>query len=504
MTAGERGRVLIVDDEVLIRQGVKHYLNWEQEGFEVVGEASHGAEALEMIEVVNPHIIITDIAMPIMDGEELTRIVKERYPSIEVIVLSSYGDFDYVRSTFQSGVVDYILKPKLDAEGLLNVLKKAASRIPSLKSVDKPVDASPSIEQIITKLISGYQADYDTAQLSTAFPNPRFCLLGVNLKSGQAELPDDVKKKMTTGLTEQSYSFYFEKNIVVVNGDDFSRLIPFAKNLAESEAGLRFALTEEFADFSKIGAVYKEELLLLLNYQFYFPEQLVLTKQDLPVLPPKLEKFNLDWFTSEFKRQHFESAFDYLQEHVTVLSTCYTTDVYEYKSFFGNIIFNILILLSNMEYDVKELEQAKYTYFKAFEDAQSAVEAVEQLAEFIAEAKKAIHTSAFQPENDQIKKILDYLNDHYTEPLTLTGVAQYFHFNPSYLSSYFSTHHGEGFIEYLNRVRIEEATKLLIQGTARISEISGMVGYSDHSYFCKVFKKIKGLSPSQFRRKQLM
>ncbi|ULT56630.1 response regulator transcription factor [Neobacillus drentensis] len=504
MTAGERGRVLIVDDEVLIRQGIKHYLNWEQEGFEVVGEASHGVEALEMIEVVRPHIIITDIAMPIMDGEELTRIVKERFPSIEVIVLSSYGDFDYVRSTFQSGVVDYILKPKLDAEGLLNVLKKAASRIPSLKSADRPVDGNPSIEQMITKLISGYQADYDSAQLSAAFPNPRFCLLGVNLKSGQAELPNDVKKKMTTGLTEHNYSFYFEKKIVVVNGEDFSRLIHFAKNLAESEAGLRFALSEEFVDFSKIGNVYKEELFPLLNYQFYFPEQRILTKEDLPKLPPKFENFNLDWFTSEFKRQHFESAFDYLQEHVNALSACYTTDVYEYKSFFGNIIFNILILLSNMEYDVRELEQDKYTYFKAFEDAHSAVEAVEKLAEFIAEAKKTIHTSAFQPENDQIKKILDYLNDHYTEPLTLTGVAQYFHFNPSYLSSYFSTHHGEGFIEYLNRIRIEEATKLLIQGTARISEISGMVGYSDHSYFCKVFKKIKGLSPSQFRRKQLM
>ncbi|MEH7094907.1 response regulator transcription factor [Neobacillus vireti] len=504
MTAGERGRVLIVDDEILIRQGIKHYLNWEQEGFEVVGEASHGLEALEMIEFVRPHIIITDIAMPIMDGEELTRIVKERYPSIEVIVLSSYGDFDYVRSTFQSGVVDYILKPKLDAEGLLNVLKKAASRIPSLTSADKPVDASPSSEQIITKLISGYQTEYDSTQLSAVFPNQRFCLLAVNLKTGQAELPNDFKKKMTTDLTGQNYSFYYEKNIIIVNGDDFSGLIPFVKNLAESETNLSFALSEEFEDFSRIGAVYKEELLVLVNYQFYFPKQLVLTKKDLPMPSPKVENFNLDWFTSEFKRKHFESAFDYLQEHVNVFSTCYTTDVYEYKAFFGNIIFNILILLSNMEYDVKELEQAKYTYFKAFEDAGSAVEAVEQLDEFIAEAKKTINSTAFQPENVHIKKILDYLNDHYTEPLTLTGVAQYFHFNPSYLSSYFSTHHGEGFIEYLNRIRIEEATKLLIQGTARISEISGMVGYSDHSYFCKVFKKIKGLSPSQFRRKQLM
>ncbi|WP_205182159.1 response regulator transcription factor [Neobacillus cucumis] len=504
MTAGGRGRVLIVDDEILIRQGIKYYLNWEQEGFEVVGEASHGQEALELIEVVKPHIVITDIAMPIMDGEELTRIVKERFPQIEVIVLSSFGDFDYVRSTFQSGVIDYILKPKLDAESLLKALKKAACRIPSLQSLDKPLEVSPSIEQIINKLISGYKVTYDSSKLAEFFPNQRFCLLGVELKSGQEELPHHIKEKVTTGLTEQNYSFYIEKNIIVINGDDFSGLIPLAKRIAESELDVGFVLSEEFEDFSTIGYLYKEELVKLLNYRFYFPNQLVLRKQDLPKQLPKYETFNLDWFTSELKRKHFDLAFDYLRVHVTEFSTCYTTDVHEYKSFFGNILFNIMILLSNMEYDITELKQEKYTYFKAFEDARSAVDAVEQLDRFIGKAKNAVLRLPLQPENFNIKKILDYMNDHYAEPLTLTGVAQYFHFNPSYLSSYFASHHGEGFIEYLNRIRIEEATKLLIQGTARISEISGMVGYSDHSYFCKVFKKIKGLSPSQFRRKQLM
>lgn len=97
----EQGRckVLIVDDEVLIRQGIKHYVNWEEEGFTMIGEASNGEEALAIIEKENPHIVITDIVMPIMDGIELTKKVKEEYPEIEVIILSSFSDFDYVRST---------------------------------------------------------------------------------------------------------------------------------------------------------------------------------------------------------------------------------------------------------------------------------------------------------------------------------------------------------------------------------------------------------------------
>jgi two-component system, response regulator YesN len=502
LTVGELGRVLIVDDEQLIRQGIKHYLNWEQEGFEIVGEASNGVEALEIIEMKHPHIILTDIVMPIMDGEELTRIVKERYPQIEVIILSSFGDFDYVRSTFQSGVVDYILKPKLDAIGLLKALKAAADRIPSLQMMDNHASVDLSVGQIIQKLISGYEVNYDVEKLSEVFPYRKFSLLGVVLKSGESELPKHIKGKIEAEFGQENYSFYYDTNIVLVNGDDFSDFIKFAKQLGESNESYGFVLTETFTEFSQLGVIYKESLIKLLNYRFYFSDQPLLMKQNLPKQEPAVEGFNLDWFTDEFKRRNFDAAFNYLQEHVTKLSDCYTLDVYEYKAFIGNIVFNTTVLLGNMEYDVKELDHAKYSYFKSIEEAQTSKEVKGQLDKFIQEAKQCISSSQNPLDNQNMKKLLEFIKDHYAEPLTLTDVAKHFHFNPSYLSSYFSTHNTEGFIEYLNRIRIEEASKLLIEGRATISEISGMVGYSDHSYFCKVFKKITGLSPSQYRRKQ--
>ncbi|MFJ5761546.1 response regulator [Neobacillus sp. NPDC093182] len=502
MTVGELGRVLIVDDEQLIRQGIKHYLNWEQQGFEIVGEASNGIEALELIEMKHPHIILTDIVMPIMDGEELTRIVKERYPQIEIIILSSYGEFDYVRSTFQSGVVDYILKPKLDAKGLLNALKAAADRIPSLQMMDKHVSVDLSVGQIIQKLISGYEVNYDVEKLSEVFPYGEFCLLGIVLKSGETDLPKRIKGKIEAEFGQEDYSFYYDRNIVLVNGNDFTNFIKFAKQLGESNGGYGFVLSETFTDFSQLAVIYKESLVKLLNYRFYFSEQPLLMKQNLPNPEPVCEGFNLDWFTGEFKRKNFEAAFNYLQEHITALSNCYTLDVYEYKAFFGNIVFNITVLLGNMDYDVKELDHAKYSYFKLIEDAQNAKDVIEQLNKFITEANQCIISSQNHLDNQNMKKLMEFIKNHYAEPLTLTDVAKHFHFNPSYLSSYFSTHNSEGFIEYINRIRIEEASKLLVEGRATISEISGMVGYSDHSYFCKVFKKITGLSPSQYRRKQ--
>ena len=151
MAIQELCRTLIVDDEMLIRQGIKHYINWEEEGFQIIGEASNGQEALELIELMNPHIILTDIVMPIMGGEELTRIVKTKYPHIEIIILSSFGEFEYVRSTFQSGVVDYILKPKLNSQELLNVLKKAVNRIPLFHLKENKQDMNLSVTHIIRK-----------------------------------------------------------------------------------------------------------------------------------------------------------------------------------------------------------------------------------------------------------------------------------------------------------------------------------------------------------------
>src|SRR5690606_17643094 len=114
--------VLVVDDEVLIRQGIIHYVDWESNGYQIIGEAANGKEAIEKIEQQAPHIILTDIVMPSMDGIELIQFVKKHYPMIEIIVLSSYEEFDYVRKTFQLGVADYILKPKLNEQEILKTL----------------------------------------------------------------------------------------------------------------------------------------------------------------------------------------------------------------------------------------------------------------------------------------------------------------------------------------------------------------------------------------------
>ncbi len=512
MSTKELCKIVIVDDEILIRQGIKHYLNWEQEGFQIVGEASNGKEALEIIERTHPNIVLTDIVMPIMDGEELTRIIKSKYPEIEIIILSSFGEFDYVRSTFQSGVVDYILKPKLEASTLLEVLNKAVSRIPTTDTYQTKQQERMSVNHVIEKLMSGFEAaDYEAELLARVFPYNSFHLLGVvfseNIpREGHTKIQESITQQYQTSLGQANYHVItFDKNetviILNVNNDKSQEVLDFAKRAVETYTDTCFVLTEPFSDLSQIGYIYNEKVTKLLQYRFYFSNIPLLEEYDLQREIPDIETFNMEWFTKECKHSRFQEAFSYLQEYVSIFSKCYTTDVFEFKSFFENIIFTITVILNNMEYDVSEIVSSKYEYFRAINEANSAKETVEHLNKFIDEVNKYVHSERNHPSNLNMKKLLQYIDDHYADQLSLADVAEHFHFNPSYLSNYFSTHNKEGFSEYLNKVRIEKASQLLLKDSAPISEISGMVGYSDHSYFCKVFKKMNGMSPSKFRRK---
>lgn len=512
-------KILIVDDEQLIRQGIKHYLHWEQEGFRIVGEASNGKEALELIETTQPHIVLTDIVMPVMDGEELTRAIKAAYPDIEVIVLSSFGEFDYVRSTFQSGVADYILKPKLESQQLLKVLRTSAGKVMSVRSSKSPAGIPLSLDLMIEKQIAGYDAPIDEAVVKAAFPHDRFLLLGMDIKHAAADADDPIAgflHRLEAALQSKLPSAVCKPTIaeprliaVVINAADglhegiYRAIADLADDWHRSVPGLRMAMSEPFADFGQLGTVYKESLLKLLSYGFYLPDKRLIVERELPRPAPTVGKFQLDRFADGLKRGRFDATWQQLKDHVIALTGCYAMDVFEYKSFLSNVIFNITVLLGNMNYDVKKLDQVKYAYFNGISQSRHAQEAAETLFAFIAEAENAIGVSLQPSGGGNMKKLLEYIEQHYDQPLSLKDMANHFHFNPSYLSSYFTSHNKEGFVEYLNKIRTDKAAELLRKDEDSISEISGKVGYSDHSYFCKVFKKMTGLSPSQYRRQHL-
>jgi len=510
-------RVLIVDDELLVRQGIKHHLDWEQHGFQIVGEAANGKEALKLVEQLSPHIVITDIVMPVMDGEEFTRVLKARYPQVEVIVLSSFGEFEYVRSTFQSGVADYILKPKLETEELLQVLQRTARKIPGL-ALQEAARGDLPLVRLLERLIDGYAPEEGDVRLAAAFPYERFLLTGTDA-GWMAGEPEGYLEGLAAGLESrleelsvpvrlQSIVTGDKRLLMLLNFSDadsqevIEAIREYARNKAEAMPETTWVIGSKFAELNDLGSMYREDWLKLLSYRFYFPGITVLQADELP--PARgLPAFDMKELLSGLKRGQAEEVFARMRELAAEAAGCYLQTPFEFKSFLGNAVFHVTLAALELHREAKELDGLKYAYFKAIDEAQDATGALQAFNTFLSEVESIVAARVPLPGDGNMKLLLDYIDEHYGEPLTLTSLSRHFHFNPSYLSSYFSAHNDEGFSEYLNRVRIAKAMELLRSDGLPISEIGSRVGYSDPSYFTKVFKKHTGLSPREYRRQQL-
>lgn len=276
-------KVVIVDDELITRQGLKHIIVWEKEGFQIVGEASNGHEGLELINKLQPDIVLADIVMPVMDGMDFSLVLQEKYPHIQLIILSSYDDFDYVKSTLLNGAIDYVLKPTLSPQILLAALHKAAKNIPGL-NLNKGTDLSAG--QQLARYLSGYQETLDEHIVMEKFPYRQFRLLAIDLK----KTFDNNRKQMDRIVEWLGTGFRDKKDCAaistVVNEEvccclfnyqrkEEEKLLKEIKNMIHTifhmEERVFFVISNDFSDLEQLRNKYEDGILPRLKSQFYFP-----------------------------------------------------------------------------------------------------------------------------------------------------------------------------------------------------------------------------------------
>jgi len=508
-------KILIVDDEYLLRQGLKHLVDWNKEGFEIIGEASNGIEALEFIDKLKPHIIISDIVMPVMDGVDLAKIVKTKYPEIQIVILSGYSDFNYVKDTFKLGVKDYVLKPKLNPQELVLLLKNTASNIPNFIMPSSENSSTINVNNILTKLISGFYTDFNEKTLEDTFPHDSFFLIGDNIKKinninsmSLLSLRSILSKAAKEYLKDIIYyeveaesnifiliiNFKIENYSVVLDGINHM-LLEISKDIPE----IFFVLSEIFNSLYKLEDTYTNNFKPLFGYKFYFKGKNLITYEELPKNCLKV-KFDFKYYSEQIHLLNIDKALNYLKEYIYQSIDSCNINEFELKTLFENALYNIINILDELNFNVEEMNNSKLEYFQRIDETKSTHELLQILDIITKETSSLLNNEESKLNDHMINKIIEYISNHYYEQLSLKQVADKFHFNYYYLSSYFSSHNAEGFSEYLNKIRLEKAAELLGNEEIPVSEVSFMVGYSDHSYFCKVFKKFKKLTPSKFRR----
>lgn len=347
-------KVVIVDDEKMIREGLTRTIPWNDMGVEVVGTAGNGQMALEIIREKKPHIVLTDIRMPKMDGLQLLQRVREENSKIKVVMLSGYDDFSYAQQAIKYGASDYLLKP-INAEDLQKLIKKL------VKTFEEEIFEDLSYIKI-KKDIEAELGQYITA-----------------IRLGNRDTAFSLLNKLSDKLTNQ----------------------------------------------------------LLANDQFY--------KLYMEIINSVLQTLDEDGFklTEELREEYLKSFIE---------------------------LFNSA--------DGEELVKWLYRF-------------TDKVAGYVENNKGDSYSFV-------IKKALEYIEQHYKEELSAQKVAEAVYLSPNYFSHIFKKIRKESFTDYLNKIRVEKAKMLLTTNLYKVYEVSDMVGYSDYKYFSSVFKKLVGVSPTQY------
>lgn len=494
--------MLIADDEPVILEGISKLLDYNKLGIEVAGLFSDGESLIEALETNPCDIIISDVAMPKMNGIEMLKKINATEKNIAVIFISGFSQFEYARDALRYGAVDYLTKPVKNAE-LENALKKAIKKI-SGKDISSEDDISTySIKNIDKNYIEDkFEGDFD-----------KYCVMNVCINqsdtfSSYELFQVSIAEKIERMLKNETIVFIKGKYICVVVGINNNTPISpketareLYNNILEETGQTIIILISDIVDKTELIPEAYQKAKELEQYIYYSKDNIITYDfsqrrpnggGNLEELEDKLrhdliggdkEKFNYDIY--EIAKA--VNAATYGNEKLT-------------KSYFISII-------KMMKHKSREYMPPKSSEFhKESEDAENKILLSEKFADGYAVFKECLCNimDSLSSENTliptQITIIKDYIEEHYGENITLETLADTVFMNSFYLSAFIKKHIGINFKTYLDNVRLENAVKLLVSTNKRISEIAMLTGFKDARNFNNRFKKRYGKLPADFRK----
>ncbi len=522
-------KILIVDDEQLLRQGFIYMTDWYAMGYKIIGEASNGVEALEIIKTDRPDIVVTDVRMPVMDGIELTRLIKESYPDIEIIILSSYSDFGYVKETLKLGSYDYILKQKMKSKDLLDVLENLKCRIDKAKAINADncaYDLYKEVEFFYKSLCTDKNLDsrfitesIEKFQIPLLEYNLRIVIIdfesisdGISLKlQEQDDLNLLIQNIFSSNLSnvENLYSFKLLQNSIVFifnfdTRDEVTLKYPLAcaqKIITQKyPVNLVILVTTLFEGYKNI-VKNMEKLLHLRAYTFYSGKNAIMFADDFQHTTSTLD-YNIQQLDKQISILDFRDIItkvsDLVIQHCNSLQYI---EPYSLKKSFILLYHHIIIKITERGYDLSFIDQKKFEFFIRIEETENLEDLLSVFSDILDIIYNYIKSEQMNYSN-VIREIIKYLQENYNRDISLSSLAKQFHMNKNYLCEYFKQQTGKNFIDYLLNIRIDKSKELLLLPDHHINDICYDVGFSNPSYFTKVFKSIIGITPSEYIRSQ--
>ncbi|WP_373230013.1 response regulator [Cohnella sp.] len=523
-------KVMLVDDEILIRENIRDCVDWEKEGFIYCGDASDGEVALPMIEQLMPDILITDIKMPFMNGLELCTIVRQRMPRTKIIILSGHDEFEYARSALRIGVEEYCLKPvtSTDIIQLLHTVsdkidqeRLELERIERLKKNESD-QISLSQEKLLDDLCSGLitttEAIHSASSLSfnliaryyaVALSDIR-CL--ENTTSIVADLVHKVENLLYEQLGELVSPLVYKRNrtekVWIFKGDSKEQL-QITLNQLQNE--YKVTVENRMACTIAIGIGSIQDRLQGIHLSFLDAEEdKHWRRQSLLNSRAFSEAIGMSLDHSAFLDRNRFLEFLTLGSASQLESFLHPfTDklqaVQWQSSLYGYYILNDLTLevfraAKEMYRSVEISEETLLKCQQRIGKIRSQEEACDYLAK-LAEHFWLWRSGSSDRYAEMISQVKDYLHLNFDKDyLSLQEAAKHVRVSPSHLSKVFSQETGQTFMNYLTNTRIRKAMELLQSTNHKSYEIAHQVGYNDAHYFSNLFKKVTGMTTTEFRK----
>lgn len=531
-------KVFLVEDEMVIRNGIVKSINWEKEGYRLVGEASDGELAYPMILKEKPDILLTDIKMPFMDGLELSRLVKQELPDTKILIFSGYDEFEYAKEAIRIGVTEYLLKP-VSSEQLLEVMRRISKQIEQDREEREMLrqyqeDMKENVERerqnFFSHVIRG------EVSIGEAVKNGK--KYGMDLSAGFYSIilfkifstPEEnivsehiwkICEKIETKVDEIPYAYYFQRGI---DGWVFLLTAESKEQMEERQKNLCDCLAEIMKNERKVeyfGGIGKPvERIRNLGQSFRDAERIFaerFTRQSNQFLSgfEKMDVYKDDEFQIKDlgdvgkSREMIEKFLnngtkEELEEFMDTYFIRMKEDKLQSTLMRQYIIMDIYIVIMSF---CEKIDAVNHDYQQETEKLKSTIQNMNSVSEIRAyitymlnqaiELRDSISKKRYA---DIIKAAEKMISEHYmSEEISLNSVADSVGMSPSYFSSVFSKESGKTFVEFLTETRMEKAKELLMCSTLKTSEIGYEVGYKDPHYFSYIFKKTQGCSPKDYR-----
>lgn len=535
-------RIILVDDEEEVRKSIIKKINWQAAGFKVVGDAENGQEALEKIELLEPDVVLTDIKMPYMDGLTLAGKIREKYPSIKMVIFSGFDDFEYAKQAIKFNVIEYILKP-VNVEELTAILLKIKSNldeeIAQRRDVNLlrenyrqslPIIREHFLNDLIRRPVPHKEAEEKLRQYALDILGAKkWVVAAIDIEHGEINREDGLsfhKEKdlipisilqMLKEMLRGSFRILLftasteAKQVLIAAIDETNSQTGFITVMSDVckeikrvlEVPITVGIGKGCTSLTDISVSY-QSAVDALGYKAMVGTGGVIYIYDVE----PMKKGKLLWESQDeaqlFSAVKFGPSLHIQKTVEEILERIGGARVHasQQQVYRISIISSIIRLVQQYDLDLPEIFGRE-----GYPESMTKIVKEEVFGKWLFDACLQIYEQMSQERETSMQRIIQeakrYIQENYSDPeLSVEKLCRHLHMSPAYFSTMFKKETGQAYTAYLTEVRLNQAVELLRMTNDKTYVIAAKVGYQEQNYFSYVFKKRFGVSPTKYKASQ--